>query len=173
MMSKKSGLAWTEVGGELLRIEAALVSLIEPGDRVLVPVFGRFGHLKVEIAKRCGAEVRAIELHARAVRGRRNVIAHADPDGLATALLDVGSRQGALALGVDAGQVAVGARADLVAVDLHAVALRGARLTPALVFAGHPGLVTDVWVGGRRVIEDRRHRHARAIVEAAERALGV
>jgi len=28
---------------------------------VLVPVFGRFGHLKVEIARRCGAEVRAIE----------------------------------------------------------------------------------------------------------------
>ena len=26
-------------------IEAALVSLVEPGDRVLVPVFGRFGHL--------------------------------------------------------------------------------------------------------------------------------
>ena len=42
-------------------IEAALVSLIEPGERVLVPVFGRFGHLKVEIARRCGAEVRAIE----------------------------------------------------------------------------------------------------------------
>ncbi len=41
-------------------IEAALVSLIEPGDKVLVPVFGRFGHLKVEIAQRCGAEVRAI-----------------------------------------------------------------------------------------------------------------
>src|SRR5437773_7256645 len=43
-------------------IEAALVSLIEPGDRVLVPVFGRFGHLKVEIARRCGAEVRAVEI---------------------------------------------------------------------------------------------------------------
>jgi (S)-ureidoglycine-glyoxylate aminotransferase len=43
-------------------IEAALVSLIEPGDRVLVPIFGRFGHLKVEIAKRCGAEVRAAEV---------------------------------------------------------------------------------------------------------------
>jgi (S)-ureidoglycine-glyoxylate aminotransferase len=42
-------------------IEAALASLIEEGDRVLVPVFGRFGHLKVEIAKRCGADVRAIE----------------------------------------------------------------------------------------------------------------
>ena len=43
-------------------IEAALVSLIEPGDRVLVPVFGRFGGLKVEIARRCGAEVKAIEV---------------------------------------------------------------------------------------------------------------
>ncbi|WP_244931893.1 alanine--glyoxylate aminotransferase family protein [Nocardioides sp. W7] len=43
-------------------IEAALVSLVEPGDRVLVPVFGRFGHLLVEIAERCGAEVHTIEV---------------------------------------------------------------------------------------------------------------
>ena len=42
-------------------IEAALASLIEPGERVLVPIFGRFGHLKVEIARRCGAEVIALE----------------------------------------------------------------------------------------------------------------
>jgi len=42
-------------------IEAALVSLIEPGDRVLVPVFGRFGHLLREIAERCGAEVHVVE----------------------------------------------------------------------------------------------------------------
>src|SRR5688500_11456621 len=42
-------------------IEAALASLIEPGDRVLVPIFGRFGHLKVEIAQRYGATVVPIE----------------------------------------------------------------------------------------------------------------
>jgi (S)-ureidoglycine---glyoxylate transaminase len=42
-------------------IEAAMVSLIEPGDKVLVPVFGRFGHLKAEIARRCGAEVVEIQ----------------------------------------------------------------------------------------------------------------
>ncbi|MDN4474785.1 alanine--glyoxylate aminotransferase family protein [Demequina sp. SYSU T00192] len=41
-------------------IEAALVSLLEPGDRVLVPVMGRFGHLLVEIAERCGAEVHTV-----------------------------------------------------------------------------------------------------------------
>ncbi|HBJ28171.1 MAG TPA: aminotransferase, partial [Cobetia sp.] len=34
-------------------IEAVLVSLIQPGERVLVPIFGRFGHLLREITERC------------------------------------------------------------------------------------------------------------------------
>lgn len=42
-------------------IEAVLSSIIEPGDKVLVPVFGRFGHLLAEIAYRCGADVTKIE----------------------------------------------------------------------------------------------------------------
>jgi (S)-ureidoglycine---glyoxylate transaminase len=41
-------------------IEAALISLVEPGDRVLVPVFGRFGHLLTEIAERCRGAVETI-----------------------------------------------------------------------------------------------------------------
>ncbi|MHC5795405.1 pyridoxal-phosphate-dependent aminotransferase family protein [Lacisediminihabitans sp. FW035] len=67
-------------------IEAALVSLIEPGDRVLVPVFGRFGHLLREIAERCGAEVHAFErqwgtvftpseIEAEIVRARPKILA--------------------------------------------------------------------------------------------------
>ncbi len=43
-------------------IEAAMLSLIRPGDRVLVPVFGRFGHLLAEIAERALAEVHTIEV---------------------------------------------------------------------------------------------------------------
>jgi len=43
-------------------IEAILVSLIEPGDRVLVPVFGRFGDLLNEIASRCGADVHTLSI---------------------------------------------------------------------------------------------------------------
>ncbi|GLJ80444.1 pyridoxal-phosphate-dependent aminotransferase family protein [Microbacterium imperiale] len=42
-------------------IEAAIVSLVRPGDRVLVPVFGRFGLLLAEIAERAQAEVHTIE----------------------------------------------------------------------------------------------------------------
>ncbi|RXZ66842.1 pyridoxal-phosphate-dependent aminotransferase family protein [Agromyces albus] len=43
-------------------IEAAIVSLVAPGDRVLVPIFGRFGHLLAEIAGRAGAEVHTREI---------------------------------------------------------------------------------------------------------------
>jgi (S)-ureidoglycine---glyoxylate transaminase len=43
-------------------VEAAVVSLAAPGDRVLVPVFGRFGHLLTEIAARAGAEVHTVEV---------------------------------------------------------------------------------------------------------------
>ncbi len=38
-------------------VEALLNSMICPGDRVLVPIFGLFGHLMKEIAERSGAEV--------------------------------------------------------------------------------------------------------------------
>ncbi|MEG3615518.1 alanine--glyoxylate aminotransferase family protein [Isoptericola haloaureus] len=43
-------------------IEAAIVSLVRPGERVLVPVFGRFGLLLAEIAERAMAEVHTIEV---------------------------------------------------------------------------------------------------------------
>src|ERR687892_2536501 len=41
-------------------LEAAITSLVEPGDRVVVGECGRFGLLLVEIAERCGAEVVAV-----------------------------------------------------------------------------------------------------------------
>ena len=58
-------------------LEAAIVSLVEPGDRVVVGECGRFGLLLTEIAERCGAEV----VPVRAEWGR--VI---DPDAVAAAL---------------------------------------------------------------------------------------
>jgi (S)-ureidoglycine-glyoxylate aminotransferase len=42
-------------------LEAVLCSVIEPGDKVLIPIFGRFGHLLTEIAERNGAEIHTIE----------------------------------------------------------------------------------------------------------------
>lgn len=42
-------------------LEACMASVISPGDTVLVGVFGRFGALKEEIARRCGAKVVSVE----------------------------------------------------------------------------------------------------------------
>ncbi len=69
---------WTFLidGSARAGIEACLVSLLEPGDRLLVPIFGRFGHLLVEIGQRVGAEVEinrhrlGHRLHTRCSRGR-------------------------------------------------------------------------------------------------------
>ena len=58
-------------------LEAALASLIEPGDRVVVAECGRFGLLMIEIAERCGAEVTP-------VRGEWGRLI--DPDAIETAL---------------------------------------------------------------------------------------
>ncbi len=50
-------------------IEAAMVSVLEPGDAVVVLSAGRFGALLTEIAERCGAD--ADRGRGRVGRGRR------------------------------------------------------------------------------------------------------
>ena len=43
-------------------IECCLTSILCPGDVMLVPIFGRFGHLLKEIGERVGADVRTIKV---------------------------------------------------------------------------------------------------------------
>ena len=59
----ETGNRWTFVvdGTARAAIECAMVSLLEPGDRVLVLSFGRFGQLQSEIARRAGADVHVVE----------------------------------------------------------------------------------------------------------------
>ena len=54
---------WTFLidGSARAGIEAAIASLVSPSDKVLVLVFGRFGHLLCEIARRARAEVVTID----------------------------------------------------------------------------------------------------------------
>ena len=54
--------------------EALLASIIEPGDKVLVPIFGRFGHLLVEICERYGAEVHKMECQWGTVFNQQDII---------------------------------------------------------------------------------------------------
>lgn len=60
----KTDNKWTFMVDSTARggIEAALVSLLNPGDKVVIPIMGRFGHLLKEIAERCGAVVHAVNV---------------------------------------------------------------------------------------------------------------
>ena len=71
-------------------LEAAMVSLLEPGDRVVIGECGRFGLLMIEIAERCGADV----VPVRAEWGR--II---EPDAIAKALASGRTRMVAMVHG--------------------------------------------------------------------------
>lgn len=59
-------------------IEAVLASAIHPGDRVLVPIYGRFGYLLTEIAERYGAEIHTLEKEWGTVFSPEEVIEEID-----------------------------------------------------------------------------------------------
>jgi 5-methylthioadenosine/S-adenosylhomocysteine deaminase len=69
----------------------------------------------------------------------------------------MGTVSGAQILGVDAGVIAPGRLADLVAVDLGHPSLHPPiDLLKSIVYAMSPRAITDVWVHGRRVVETGR-----------------
>ncbi len=55
--------AWSLIidGTARSAIEAVMASAVEPGERVLIASFGRFGQLLAEIARRVGAHVRVVD----------------------------------------------------------------------------------------------------------------
>jgi 5-methylthioadenosine/S-adenosylhomocysteine deaminase len=70
---------------------------------------------------------------------------------------DLGTRSAAEILGLEAGLIAPGHLADLVAIDLGHLSLQPRTdLLKSIVYAMSPEAVTDVWVHGRRVVADRR-----------------
>jgi len=69
----------------------------------------------------------------------------------------LGTRSAAGLLRLEAGTIAAGRLADLVAVDLAHLSLQPRNdLLKSIVYAMSPEAVTDVWVHGRRVVEQRR-----------------
>ena len=97
-------------------------------------------------------EARGTELDERLARRERGIIP-------AERLLRAATLDGQHALGwTDAGTLTVGARADLVAVDLQSIRTAGGgAAVETVVFAATAADVTDVIVDGRIVVADRRH----------------
>jgi len=114
------------------------------------------------------AEARALELHARGLAGRRNVLAPAgERHGLAERILRMAGQGGHRALGAEALGIAVGADADLVAIDLRRPAAAGVPPLEAAAFVATPGWVSDVWVAGEQIVREGRHPHRSEVLAAA------
>ncbi|MBX2796026.1 MAG: formimidoylglutamate deiminase [Myxococcales bacterium] len=125
---------------------------------------GSDSHARIDLFE----EARCLELHGRAVAGRRNVLApEGEPDGLAHRLLQSASAEGARALGGAGGGIAVGQPADLVAVDLRRTAADGVPPLQAAAFVATPEWVDHVWVAGRAVVVDGAHPRQEEIRRAA------
>ena len=124
---------------------------------------GRFGvgsdsNIRISLAE----ELRTLEYSQR-LRDRARAVLARPGKSTGRALFDAAARGGAQAAMRDAGVVAPGRLADLVALDGEAPDLAGKEgdaLLDSFVFAGGDRLVTDLWSAGRHVVREGRHvRH--------------
>jgi formiminoglutamate deiminase len=126
---------------------------VECGGRLGV---GSDSNLRISLAE----ELRTLE-HSQRLRDRMR--SRLCPRGGSTGrfLLQAAAAGGAQALGLATGRIAEGLRADIVVLDPDHPALvgrSGDAMLDAWVFAAGDGAVRDVWVAGRHVVANGRHR---------------
>jgi formimidoylglutamate deiminase len=113
-------------------------------------------------------ELRQLEYSQR-LRDVSRVTLSVDGKSCGRTLYDTALPGGAQALGRDAGSLAPGKWADMIALDAQNPALlglNGDRLLDGWIFAGDRHAVSDVWSAGRHVVHEGRHRDRDAIFAA-------
>jgi formimidoylglutamate deiminase len=131
---------------------------------------GGDSHVGVDPAE----ELKAMEYSQRLTLRRRNVAASAREPHTAARLWSLAASGGAQSLGLGAGTIAAGARADLLAIDTDHISLAGRDGAQALgtyVFVAGKSAVRDVMVGGIWVVGDGRHALEEAAAEAYREAV--
>lgn len=118
-------------------------------------------------------ELRTLEYSQRLCDKARTVLVHGE-GSVGHTLYTGAALGGAQALGRDAGEIAVGKLADLVAIDrTHPTlcTLKDVQLLDGLCFAAPDGTVTDLWSAGRHMVRDGRHVARDAILPAYRAAV--
>lgn len=136
---------------------------------------GRFGvgsdsHVSVSPVE----ELRLLEYGQRLVHRSRAVLGDPAAPSVGERLWRLAADGGAAALGIRAGRLEAGCRADLVVLDPESPVLAGRptdRLLDSLVFAGNAPAVRDVAVGGAWVVRDGRHAAEEAALAAFTAAI--
>jgi formimidoylglutamate deiminase len=119
-------------------------------------------------------ELRTLEYVQRLAHRERNVLTATPGDSSGRTLFDAVRAGGARALAVDAGRIAEGALADLIALDPNHAALAGRSgdaLLDGWIFAARELPIDRVWRGGREVVTGGRHVHRQAIDARFRRTL--
>jgi formiminoglutamate deiminase len=112
-------------------------------------------------------ELRQLEYSQRLLHRQRNVLGRAN-GSTGRRLFDAALAGGATALGAGPAGIAPGNAADLVSLDAGHPTLAGKSgdaILDAWIFAAG-ARVDCVWVRGRKLVEDGRHRHREAIADA-------
>jgi formimidoylglutamate deiminase len=150
------------IAGLCLTTEANLGDGIFPS-RDFLDANGRFGvGSDCHVALDWRSELRLMEYGQRLLRRERNVLASDQDARVADRLCDAALAGGAAATGRAVGVLEAGRRADWIVLDADHSAIAG-QVSDAwlsgVVFCEHGATpVMDVWVGGRKVVEARRHR---------------
>jgi formimidoylglutamate deiminase len=131
------------------------------------------------VSRNPAEELRTLEYLQRLSVGKRNLVTSDKTVAVGTTLWLEAAAGGAQALGRRMGALAPGMRADLVVLDAEHADLAGRAgdaIANALVFSGSADLVRDVMVGGRWVVQQRRHPAEEAALsrykDAVKRLLG-
>ncbi|MFD2738919.1 formimidoylglutamate deiminase [Sulfitobacter aestuarii] len=118
-------------------------------------------------------ELRTLEYSQRLRDLARNVLVVSE-GSVGETLYKGAAQGGAQALGRNAGEIAEGRLADLVAIDSNdpaLCALSRAQILDGLVFAAKDHVVTDLWSAGRHAVKDGRHVERERITTAYRGAI--
>jgi formimidoylglutamate deiminase len=119
-------------------------------------------------------ELRLLEYFQRVSVRKRNLVTSETSKAAGTTLWLEAAAGGAQALGRRMGALAPGMRADLVVLDANHIDLQGRSgdaIANAFMFSGATGVVRDVMVAGRWLVQEKRHPNAQAAASAYKRVL--
>ncbi len=130
-----NGTIWSETGGRI--------------------GFGSDSNIRISLIE----ELRTLEYSQR-LRDRCRAVLARPERSTGRVLYEAGLAASATAAGRETGAIAPGLWADLVAIDMENPVMfgrAGDQLLDSLIFAGHDGLVCDVWSAGRHLVKQGRH----------------